>query len=528
MLPDSVRTVSRESWTPLYTWPSGVARRAGVVLLAILLGVAGSDPASASCLTSTLTPGDHNLSMSFGGRTRTFIVHVPAGYSKLRAVPLVVDIHGYTSSASAQRDASGFRAMSDQAGFIIVWPQGVSNSWNAFGCCGSAQSGNVDDVGFMRALVNDLSTRANIDRSRVYATGISNGGSMSHKLSCQAADVFAAVAPVSFPLNVSSGSCSPSRKVSSIQFHGYDDTLVPYNGGGLIGVQSASTSFSTRKSVAGCSGTPATQTFSNGDVCQIYTSCSSGTRVGMCSLSGDHYLYSSQNTMNIAQYAWNNELSSQRMPMPDQDGDGVADQADNCPAAANADQADSDGDCMGNVCDGSGSTPPPPGGGSCTAGNTGWRNPGAQSSDSGGDGNGFESGASNAMSDAGSSATNSNGAGDRHRFYNYGVSIPAGCKVKGIEVRLDWRMDSTSGRSSMGVNLSADGGSTWTGTKTDSVESTSDHTAMLGSASDVWGGSFDATSMGNGTFRVRVTSNSDSSLRDFYLDWVPVRVTYGP
>jgi polyhydroxybutyrate depolymerase len=499
-----------------------------MALLALLLGVAGSGPVSASCLTSTLAPGDHNLSISFGGRTRTFIVHVPASYSKLRAVPLVVDIHGYTSSASAQRDASGFRAMSDQAGFIIVWPQGVSNSWNALGCCGSAQSSGVDDVGFMRALVNDLSNRANIDRTRVYATGISNGGSMSHKLSCQAADVFAAVAPVSFPLNVGSGQCSPSRAASVVHFHGYRDTLVPYNGGGLIGVQSAAASFNTRKAVAGCSGSPTTQTFSNGDVCQTYTTCNSGARVAMCSLSGDHYLYSSQRTMNIAQYAWNNELSRQRLPMPDGDGDGVADQADNCPAHSNANQADGDGDCMGDVCDGGGSTPPPPTG-SCTAGNTGWRNPTAHGADSGGDGNGFESGAANALADAGSSATNANGAGDRHRFYNYGVSIPAGCKVKGIEVRLDWRMDSTSGTNNMSVALSADGGGTWTGAKTDSVESTSDHTATLGSASDVWGsGSFNATSMGNGTFRVRVAANSDSSLRDFYLDWVPVRVTYGP
>lgn len=466
--------------------------------------------------------------MSFGGRTRTYMVHVPASYSKLRPVPLVVDIHGYTSNASAQKGASGFLAMSDQKGFIIVWPQGYSDSWNALGCCGSAQSSGLDDVGFIRAVVNDLSNRANIDHTRVYATGISNGGSMSHKLSCQASDMFAAVAPVSFPLNISATQCTPARAVSVIHFHGYDDTLVPYNGGGLIRTQAVSASLTARKTAAGCTGTPATQTFANGDICQTYSTCNNGAHVAMCSLSGDHYLYSSQSTLNIAQHAWNNEMSHHSMPLPDQDGDGVANQDDNCPAVANASQADADGDCMGDVCDG-GTSEPPPASGSCTAGNTGWLNPGASAADGGGDGNGFESSASMAMADGGSTlAANVNGAGDRHRFSDYGVSIPAGCSVKGVEVRLDWRLDSTSGTNSMSVNLSADGGATWTGAKTDSMESTSEHSAMLGSASDVWGGSFSGTSMGNGTFRVRVTSNSDSSLRDFYLDWVPVRVTYGP
>jgi hypothetical protein len=101
--------------------------------------------------------------------------------------------------------------------------------------------------------------------------------------------------------------------------------------------------------------------------------------------------------------------------------------------------------------------------------------------------------------------------------------------VKGVEVRLDWRVDSTTfTSSSMSVNLSADGGTSWSSTKTDSNDTTSEHTATLGSASDLWGSSaFNATSMGDGTFRVRVTANGDSS-RDFSLDWMPVRVTYGP
>jgi polyhydroxybutyrate depolymerase len=511
-----------------------VTCRAGAALLALLIGASAGAPARASCLTSTLTPGDHSFSLSVSGRTRTFLVHVPPSYSKLRATPLVVDIHGYTGNASQHRGVSGFRELSDQAGFIAVWPQGVSDSWNAYGCCGNADSSNVDDVGFMRALVNDLKNRANIDNTRVFVTGHSNGGSMTHQLHCVAADVFAAGAAVAFPLNISASSCSPSRPMSSLHFAAKSDSLVPYNGGGFIGAQSASTSFTARKTVAGCSGSPiTTQTFPNGDKCDTYNTCSGGVKVTMCSISSSHYMYDEQNVVEIAPFVWNTLFSQSRMPLPDTDADGVADQDDNCPALANGNQADADGDCMGDVCDGGGSPPPPPppDGGTCTAGNTGWLNPTAQAADSGGDGNGFESNPTMAMADGGSNmASNMNGGGDRHRFYNYGVAIPAGCSVKGIEVRLDWRVENTLFvSSSMGVDLSANGGSSWSSAKTDSNDTTSEHSVTLGSASDLWGSSaFNATSMGNGTFRVRVTANGDPSQRDFYLDWVPVRVTYGP
>jgi hypothetical protein len=164
----------------------------------------------------------------------------------------------------------------------------------------------------------------------------------------------------------------------------------------------------------------------------------------------------------------------------------------------------------------------------CVPGNTGFRNATAQVADTGGDGNGFEATPTNAFADDGNPARNANGAGDRHRFYNYGITVPAGCPVMGIEVLLDWRLGNAQGTSSMSVELSSDGGATWTAAKTDPIETGTFHQATLGGTADLWGRSWTAADLGNGSFRVRVRCDSTATGKDFFLDWVPVRVTYGP
>jgi hypothetical protein len=165
---------------------------------------------------------------------------------------------------------------------------------------------------------------------------------------------------------------------------------------------------------------------------------------------------------------------------------------------------------------------------SCTAGDTGLLNPNAQAADTGGNGDGFETDPTYAFADDASYALNANGPGDRHRYYDYSISIPSGCSIKGIEARLDWWLESTEGTNSMSVELSSDGGTSWTAAKTDTEETISEHTATLGSSTDTWGRSWTAEDLSNAKFLVRLTSNSDSSVRDFFLDWVPVKVYYGP
>lgn len=159
---------------------------------------------------------------------------------------------------------------------------------------------------------------------------------------------------------------------------------------------------------------------------------------------------------------------------------------------------------------------------------TGWLDPSAEAADTGGDGDGFEQDPNYVFGDDALSALNQDGAGDRHRYYNYGISLPGGSSVFGIEVRLDWWLNATLGDNSLGVELSWDGGSSWTAMKTDTQATTSEHTAVLGARNDTWGRTWTVSELGNANFRVRVTCNSSASWRDFYLDWIPVKIHYIP
>ena len=166
---------------------------------------------------------------------------------------------------------------------------------------------------------------------------------------------------------------------------------------------------------------------------------------------------------------------------------------------------------------------------------TGFLDPSAETADSGGDGDGFEDYPTWGFWNSSLYARNWNGAADRHRYYDYGISIDSSCVIAGIEVRLDWWLDSTSGTNSMDIELSWDGGTSWTPAKNDSGEHSSEQTEshyatwhVWGSASDTWGHAWTASELSNANFRVRLTSNSTSDFRDFFLDWVPVKVYYGP
>ena len=167
----------------------------------------------------------------------------------------------------------------------------------------------------------------------------------------------------------------------------------------------------------------------------------------------------------------------------------------------------------------------------------GFRGPAANAADSGGDGNGFESNASNAHNDdtlnavdnnsgSGTSTSCTSSSKDKHRFFNYGFSIPTGATIAGIEVRLDARADSTSSSPKMCVQMSWDGGTTWTAAKSTGTLGTSMNTFTLGSTTDSWGRTWSPADFTDANLRVRVIDVSSSTSRDFFLDWIAVRVTH--
>jgi hypothetical protein len=176
-------------------------------------------------------------------------------------------------------------------------------------------------------------------------------------------------------------------------------------------------------------------------------------------------------------------------------------------------------------------TPPP-------SNNTGFLSPTAQAAASGGDNNGYESNPTFAFAnDTSFASDNNSGSGtqtscthskkDKHLFYNYGFGIPSGT-VLGIEVRLDARVDSTSGAPKICVQLSWNGGSSWTAAKQTPTLTTSEATYILGGPADTWGRSWTLSELGNANFRVRVIDVASDTSRDFFLDWIAVNVTYQP
>ena len=166
-----------------------------------------------------------------GGLTREYILYVPASYNGNTAVPLVFNLHGYTSNNLEQLFYADFRPIADTANFLIVLPNGTLDAqgnrfWNTF-----LGNSNVDDVGYMRDLLNYLQTNYNIDANRVYSTGMSNGGFLSYSLACEMNDRITAIASVTGSMIQSKlSACNPQRPVPVMQIHGTADNTVPYNG----------------------------------------------------------------------------------------------------------------------------------------------------------------------------------------------------------------------------------------------------------------------------------------------------------
>ena len=177
---------------------------------------------------------DFSSSIPSGGLQRTYLVHVSSVYDETKPTPLVIVLHGGGGSGQGMNALTRFNGIADRENFIVVYPDGFESHWNDGRDVRQyrAQAQNVDDVGFISALIDHLSGQFNIDAKRIYVTGISNGAMMSHRLGCQLSQKIAAFAPVAgnLPVNMEPV-CSPARPVSVLIINGTDDPLVPWAGG---------------------------------------------------------------------------------------------------------------------------------------------------------------------------------------------------------------------------------------------------------------------------------------------------------
>ncbi len=246
--------------------------------------------------SSTLPSGEITRTVTHNGLERSYILYVPKSVNWNQSIPLVFVFHGGTGNAESAIRMSGFNEVADQNSFLVVYPNGTGRlsddkllTWNGGNCCGFAQEKNMDDVGFVRAIVADLQSLTNIDAKRAYATGMSNGAILSQRLACEAADIFAAIAPVAGTLNFSP--CTSSQPISVIEFHGTADQHIPYKGGfgpeSLVDMDFASVQDSVDfwVSVNGCTSRPQSNSFEDIQH-DVWTGCAASTSVELYTING--------------------------------------------------------------------------------------------------------------------------------------------------------------------------------------------------------------------------------------------------
>lgn len=231
-----------------------------------------------------------------GNETRKYIVHVPTSYDSSQKTPLVLFFHGGEGDMTSASQNYGWQQKSEQSGFIIAFlngasplPNGKLATWNAGNCCSYARNQNSNDVGFAQAAIADLKNKFNIDADRIFATGFSNGGMLSHRLACEMSGTFRAIAAVAGTDNTVS--CSPSQPISILHIHALDDDHVLFNGGAgavftnpsqvtdFTSVADTITRWVNRNNM-NASGTRVLTV--PGAYCDLYTSSQNSTEVKLC------------------------------------------------------------------------------------------------------------------------------------------------------------------------------------------------------------------------------------------------------
>jgi polyhydroxybutyrate depolymerase len=184
---------------------------------------------------AALAPGDYEFSLTHHQLRRNYLVHVPPQAARGRSLPVVMNFHGAGSNAEVVKAYTRMDRAADRDGYIAVYPNGSSGlgnrflTWNAGNCCGPAVTFQIDDVGFVHAILDELPKRTPIDTSRIYVTGVSNGAMMAYRFAAEAASRVAAVAGVAGAMSLQN--FTPSRPVPVLHIHSTQDHIARFDGG---------------------------------------------------------------------------------------------------------------------------------------------------------------------------------------------------------------------------------------------------------------------------------------------------------
>ena len=204
-----------------------------------LLGLwAGLLAAGACSSGSGNAPGDAGSDAASIVATRPYGFKVPAGYDGDSPTPLVIMLHGYGLTPAAQEDYFQFGAVADEQTFLYAYPGGTvdptnARFWNADDACCNFFGAEVDDIGYIDAVIDDVSAKYNVDPRRIFIVGHSNGAFMSHRLACERSGRIAAIASLAGAVWRDATKCNPSRPISVLDVHGDADNVVLFGGGAI-------------------------------------------------------------------------------------------------------------------------------------------------------------------------------------------------------------------------------------------------------------------------------------------------------
>jgi polyhydroxybutyrate depolymerase len=287
---------------------------------------AGATPDASApvvCPTTSLAAGDYEQTLNSEAGVRTFEIHVPPGLDPSKPAPLVFALHGGGQNVYQFEGFAHIRPKSDSSGFVLVEADGtpalgpsttpppaqdagvVLEVWNAGNCCEYAAevNDNVDDVGFVSAMIDTVESQICIDPKRVFATGFSNGGMLSHRLACQLSDRIASIVAVSGgngqtdydkTPNETLFPCNPGRPLPVLHIHGTQDACYPFDGGwgplSLVTFQPVMVTIQDWLTRNGCGTGAPTNVLTNGAAtCNMYP-CPEAGEVELCTIDGGgHY-----------------------------------------------------------------------------------------------------------------------------------------------------------------------------------------------------------------------------------------------
>jgi polyhydroxybutyrate depolymerase len=205
-----------------------------------------------------------NGSFVYGGITRTYSFYVPAAYTPGNSVPMVIGLHGTSSSGSQFAQYRDFRPIADTANFIVVNPDGSTMIGIRYWNYGSVMGSTVDDVGFLEALIDTISAHYSINQDRIYCAGMSNGSFMAYCMACQS-NRFRAIAGVTGSMSVSMyNACVPQRPIPTMHIHGTGDSTNPYTGNSTMKAIEDVTQFWVNQN--GCNTTPVITSIPNTNI----------------------------------------------------------------------------------------------------------------------------------------------------------------------------------------------------------------------------------------------------------------------